>query len=284
VRKKAVLKPPQSRRFAFAMRYTNGAERLDYGAFTAALWLATVLASDWARINSSMLNKLGKIFGKLVASHVELHDSKTCPECGSQLARSVDQSGERSREPRGEFKNGSPGVSPHQSVGWQCPNPDCPPQVLRRVALWASPEAMDIKGCDTALVTQLVQRGLVRDAAEFYRLRFMEIASLEGMDEIKTRALWDAIAASKQRETWRVLFGLDIPNIGAAEAQTLCKHFASLEDLFAVGRERLGKLDDVPEVVAHSLTHWYGDPVNRKLVRRLAKAGVNFDTRTAKPN
>jgi DNA ligase (NAD+) len=223
-----------------------------------------------------VFKSLGNIFAKLVVSPVELHASETCPHCGSQLARDADGWGERSREPRGEFKNGSPGVSPHQPIGWQCPNPDCPPQVLKRVALWAAPEAMDIKGCDTALVTQLVQRGLVRDAAEFYRLRFTEIASLNGMDEIKTRALWEAIAASKQRETWRVLFGLGIPNIGAAEAQTLCKHFASLEDLFAVGRERLGKLDDVTEVMAYSLTHWYGDPVNRKLVRRLAKAGVNL--------
>ncbi len=212
-----------------------------------------------------MFKSLGKIFGKLMASHVELHASETCPECGSQLARDA---------------VGSPGVSPHQSAVWHCPNPDCPPQVLKRVALWASPEAMDIKGCDAALVAQLVNRGLVRDAVEFYRLKFAEIASLDGMDETKTQVLWDAIAASKQREAWRVLFGLGIPNIGAAEAQALCKHVASLEDLFAMGRERLAKLDGVTEVLARSLTHWYGDPVNRKLVRRLAKAGVNLETKS----
>jgi DNA ligase (NAD+) len=135
---------------------------------------------------------------------------------------------------------------------------------------------MDIQGCDAAMVAQLVSRGLVRDAAEFYRLRYAEIASLDGMDEAKTRALWDALAASKQREAWRVLFGLGIPNIGAAEAQTLCKHFASLDDLFAASRERLQQLPGVTELMARSLTHWYGDPVNRKLIRRLAKAGVNF--------
>jgi DNA ligase (NAD+) len=98
------------------------------------------------------------------------------------------------------------------------------------------------------------------------------------MDEAKIRALWEAIAASKQRDAWRVLFGLGIPNVGAAEARTLCRHFASLEDLFASGRERLATLDGVTEVMARSLTHWYGDPVNRKLMQRLAKAGVNFQT------
>jgi DNA ligase (NAD+) len=203
-----------------------------------------------------MLKALSRTFARLVASHVELHSTETCPECGSQLAR----------------ETGDPGAG----ADWHCPNPDCPPQVLKRVALWASPQAMDIVGCDAALVNQLVQRGLVRDAAEFYQLKYGEIASLDGMDEVKTRALWDAIAASKKREPWRVLFGLALPGIGATEARLLCRHFAALEDLFATSRNELLRLEGVTEIMARNVTHWYGDPVNRKLVRRLAKAGVNF--------
>jgi len=225
-----------------------------------------------------MFKSLGKIFGKLVASPVELHASETCSECGSQLARDADGWGERPREPLGESKDGSPGVSSHRPVGWHCPNPDCPPQVLKRVALWASPEVMDITGCDATLVTQLVQCGLVHDAAEFYRLKLKEIEALPGIDKESAQKLFDAITASMKREAWRVLFGLSIPNIGAAEAQVLCKHFASLEDLFAMGRERLTKLEGVTEVVARSVVHWHGDPVNRKLIKRLAKAGVNLKT------
>jgi DNA ligase (NAD+) len=148
--------------------------------------------------------------------------------------------------------------------------------VLKRVALWASPEAMDIQGCDDAVAKQLVQRGLVRDAAEFYRLKVGEIAALDGMTKDRAKQVFDAITASMKREAWRVLYGLGIPNIGAAEAQMLCKHFSTLDALFAAGRERLAKLDGVTEAAARSLTHWYGDPVNRKLVRRLEKIGVNF--------
>ena len=69
----------------------------------------------------------------------------------------------------------------------------------------------------------------MRDAAEFYRLSVAELAALEGMDKAKARVLWDAITASKKREAWRVLFGLGIPHVGAAEAQMLCQHFATLE-------------------------------------------------------
>lgn len=225
-----------------------------------------------------MIKSLSRLFAKLVASHVELHPTDSCPHCGSQLARETERWGERPREPLDAGQDGSAGVSPQQPQpdNWNCPNPDCSPQVLRRVQLWASPEAMDIQGCDAALIAQLVQRGLVRDAGEFYRLKIAELASLEGFDFAKARALWDAIQASKQREAWRVLFGLGIPNLGAAEAQSLCQHFATLEDVFATGRERMTKLAGVSELTARTLTHWYGDPINRKLVRRLAKAGVNF--------
>jgi len=223
-----------------------------------------------------MLKVLGRIFGKLAASHVELHASETCSECGSQLARNVEGWGERPREPLDVSQDSSPGVSPHQAAAWSCPNPDCPPQVLKRVALWASPEAMDIQGCDAAIVTQLVNRGLVRDAAEFYRLKLTEIAALDGMTKDRAQQVFDAITASMKRETWRVLVGLGIPNIGAVEAQALCKHFRSWDALFAAGRERLMKLDGVTECTARNLTHWYGDPVNRKVVTRLEKIGVNF--------
>ena len=75
-----------------------------------------------------------------------------------------------------------------------------------------------------------------------------------------------------------MLYGLGIPNIGAMEAQALCQHFPSLDALFAAGRERLAKLDDVTEIMARSVTDWYSDPVNRKLVRRLEKIGLNFKT------
>lgn len=143
---------------------------------------------------------------------------------------------------------------------------------------WCAPEAMGIAGGDVTLVTRLVDRGLARDVAELYRIKVAELAALPGMDMDSARKFFEALTASMKREAWRVLFGLDIPNLGAAEARLLCQHFATIDDLFAVGRERLMKLPGVTEIMARSLTHWSGDPVNRKLIRRLEKAGVNFKT------
>ena len=205
-----------------------------------------------------MIKSLRKLFGaftgKLAATHVVLHGSETCPECGSKLCA----------EASGEVQV------------WHCPNPDCPAQVRRGLVHWCSPAAMDIAGGDEKLVALLVARGLVRDVAELYRLRVKELAALPGLDKDAAQKFFDAITVSMKREAWRVLFGLGIPNIGAAEAQLLCQHFATLDALFATGRERLMKLAGVTEIIARSLTHWFGDPVNRKLIRRLEKAGLNF--------
>ena len=202
-----------------------------------------------------MIKTLGKLFARLVASHVELHPTETCAHCGSQLARERD-------EPNSD---------------WCCLNPDCPPEVLRRVALWVSPEAMDIPACDAGLVKQLMERGLVRDAVEFYQLSVAELVGLEGMSEAKARALIAEIEASKERKAWRVLAGLGIRHLGGAAAQALCGQFHSLHELFAAGRNQMLVITGVDEVVVRQLKRWLGDPVNRKLVRRLAKAGVNFN-------
>jgi DNA ligase (NAD+) len=226
-----------------------------------------------------MIRSLGQIFSKLTESPLVLHAAKTCPECGSKLCAGG-RWGERPREPLVAAPAGSPGVSPPQPPEWHCPNPDCPAQVRRGVLHWCSPAAMDIASGDETLVALLVQRGLVRDVAELYRLRVKELAALPGMDKDSAQKFFDAITASMKREAWRVLYGLGIPEIGATEAQQLCQHFNTLDALFATGRERLMKLAGVTEAMARSLTHWQGDPVNRKLLRRLEKAGVNFKSKT----
>jgi DNA ligase (NAD+) len=135
---------------------------------------------------------------------------------------------------------------------------------------------MDIKGCDAAFVWQLVAIGLVLDPSELYRLRLKELAALPGMDEEKAKALHEEIMAGKSRDAWRVLHGLSIPHVSAEEAKALCRGFRGLDDLFAAGKERIQTVGNVREIVANSIANWYMDSVNRRLVGRLWKYGVNF--------
>lgn len=203
-----------------------------------------------------MIKSIGKLFarafGRPAAGGQTFHPSQTCGECGTPLMRAAD---------RGE---------------WHCPNLDCPAQIRARIEHWCSRGAMDIAGGDAAFVALLVGHGLVRDVAELYRLRVAELAALPGMDKNSAQNFFDAITTSQKRAAWRVLYGLDIPHVGAAEARSLCRHFAAVDNVFAASVERLKQAEGVSETVARSLVQWHSDGVNRRLVRRLYKAGVNF--------
>lgn len=141
---------------------------------------------------------------------------------------------------------------------------------------WCSPEAMDIPGLDAALVVTLVRKGLAIDVAELYRVKLKELAPLEGMNEDRAKQVFEALTVSMKRDAWRVLFGLGIPLVGAPEALALARGFPTVDAVFAAGVPRLMHDSGVSADVAESLVLWHSDGVNRRLVRRLEKAGVNF--------
>ena len=194
-------------------------------------------------------------FGRQAGKGNVFHLTDKCPECGTPLMHTN----------RGE-----------EEVGWRCPNLDCPAQLRARIAHWCSPGALDIAGGDAAFVAQLVGRGLARDVAELYRIKVAELVALPGRDKLFAQKFFDALTASQKRAAWRTLYGLDIPPVGPDEAKSLCRHFASVDNVFAASVERLMKAEGVSEAVARSLVHWHSDGVNRRLVKRLFKAGVNF--------
>ena len=182
----------------------------------------------------------------------------TCPECGSMVSR-------------------APGiVEGDEGVVWRCLNPDCPAQVCGRLEHWCARGAMDIEGGGEVLVRQLVQSGLVRDVADLYSLKLAEVAGLERMGEKSARNFLDGVAASNQRDLWRLLFGLGILHVGAGVAKALGRGFATLDDVLAASVDQLTDCEDVGEVIAQSVVQWQGDARNRKLIERLRKADLNF--------
>jgi DNA ligase (NAD+) len=213
---------------------------------------------------------------------------KTCPECGSKVSKS-DGWGERPREPKVKTEDGSPGVSPHQiddeeegSV-WRCVNPDCPAQIRGRIEHFCSRGAMDIEGGGEVLAAQLVKNNLVRDVADLYSLKLDDVANLERMAEKSAKNFLDALAASKSRDLWRLIFGLGILHVGAGGAKSLARHFPALDDIFAANAEQLAEAEDIGEVIAQSLVNWHGDARNQKLIERLRAAGLNFRSELFQP-
>jgi DNA ligase (NAD+) len=135
---------------------------------------------------------------------------------------------------------------------------------------------MDIEGGGEVLAGQLVKSGLVRDVADLYKLTLPELSNLERMGEKSAQNFLDGLAASKSRDAWRLVFGLGILHVGTGVAKSLGRAFASVDELFAAGPERLAEVADVGEVIARSVTQWYRENRNRQLLERLRQAGLNF--------
>jgi len=219
-----------------------------------------------------VIEKAGEVIPAVVSvmlnkrrgSETHFQFPKSCPECGSKVFKTI-------------------GVDEEEAAAWRCPNPDCPAQVRGRLEHWCSRGAMDIEGGGEVLVAQLVKTGLVRDVAELYQLKVAEVAGLERMGDKSAKNFVDAIAASKTRDAWRVLFGLGILHVGAGVAKSLARHFPALDDILEANADDLVEAEDIGEVIADSIVRWWSDPVNRKLVERLRKAGLNFKSELYNP-
>jgi DNA ligase (NAD+) len=174
-------------------------------------------------------------------------------------------------------------VKAEGEVDRRCPNVSCPAQIEEALKHFARREAMDIEGLGDALVHQLVEKGLVRDFADLYRLRLEDVIGLERMAEKSSRNLLAQIEASKNRELRRLLFGLGIRFVGERAALLLARHFRSLEALGQARAEEIDALYEIGPVVANSVQAWFGSEANRNLVERLRKAGVRTEEAEAPP-
>jgi DNA ligase (NAD+) len=163
-------------------------------------------------------------------------------------------------------------------VVWRCPNPDCSAQVRGRLEHFCARGAMDIEGGGEVLVRQLVAHGLALNVGELYKLSVAEVANLDRMAEKSAQNFIDGLEASKERDLWRFIFGLGILHVGSGVAKALCRRYKNMDELMDAGEEQLVAIDDVGEVIARSVHHWFGDPENRRLIERLRKAGLNFES------
>jgi DNA ligase (NAD+) len=147
---------------------------------------------------------------------------------------------------------------------------------LGTILHFASRGVMNIDGMGDALVTQLTERGLVKNVADIYKLTKDDLLSLERMGDKSAQNILDEIEASKKLSLERVIYGLGIRFVGARTAQFLAEHFGSMEALEQAGVEELQNVNEVGPRIAESIVEFFSIPANRKLVERLGEAGLAF--------
>ncbi len=159
-------------------------------------------------------------------------------------------------------------------VVWRCENSSCPARLMRSLDHFVSRGAMNIEGLGEVLIRQLVEKGLVKDAADIYHLTAETLEDLERMGKKSAAKLMGQIERSKANEVWRLLNALGIRHVGERGAQVLADHFGSVEAMEAAPVEELQEVHEVGPVMAASVRSWFDEPRNRRLVERLREAGV----------
>ena len=208
-----------------------------------------------------LIEKAGEVIPAVVSVRTDLRNGtekkfrmpKNCPECGSAVVKDEGQ------------------------VAIRCVNSQCPAQVRRRIEHFASRGAMDIEGFGEAVVNQLVQQKLLGDVGDIYSLTADTLLELERMGEKSVANLMDAIAQSKSRPLWRLLFGLGILHVGVSASRALADHFPNLDGIASSSVEELQQIPDVGEVVGQSIHEFFREPHNVAVIEKLRKAGLRFD-------
>ncbi len=209
-----------------------------------------------------MVRKAGEIIPEVLSVVVEQRPEQTqpyllpeiCPVCGAAVSR--DEDGAHIR----------------------CTGAECPAQLLRNLAHFASRDAMDIEGLGIAVVENLVNAGLVKTPGDLYFLKEKEdeLAELEHMGKKSAENLIKAIERSKTQDLSRLLFSFGIRQIGQKAGKILAARFRTLDALCEATLEDLTAVDDIGEITAKNVLDWFSDPQSRHLIARLKEAGVNM--------
>ena len=170
---------------------------------------------------------------------------------------------------------------PEGEAYWRCMNTACPAQLKERLRHFGSRRAMDIEHLGEAVLEQLVDRGLVKDFADLYRLTVPQLAELERLAEKSAQNLVGAIEGSKRRGLARLLNALGIRMVGERVARLLAMRFGSLDRLAAASEDALAETHGIGPTIAASVRRFFDDESNRRILDDLGRLGVDLTERMA---
>jgi DNA ligase (NAD+) len=215
-----------------------------------------VREGDWVLIEKSgeIIPKVLKVVeSKRTGKEKRFRMPKKCPVCGGVISR-----------PEGEVIS-------------RCVAADCPAQLKARLLHFASRRAMKIEGLGEALVEQLVEKKIVADVGDLYRLKLEDVSALERKAEKSATNLMAQIEASKSRDLPHLIYGLGIRHVGERTAGILARNFRSLERLGKASVEEIDAIHEIGMTVAQSVRDWFEDAGNMYLCERLRVAGVRTE-------
>ncbi|MBV5260175.1 NAD-dependent DNA ligase LigA [Synechococcus moorigangaii CMS01] len=214
-----------------------------------------------------VIRKAGEIIPEVLRVLTDLRPDNTipyefprhCPECSSVLVRPVGEAVSR------------------------CVNSSCPAILRGSLVHWASRDALDIQGLGEKNVMLLLDHGLVKSIADIYALTVDQIQTLPRLGQKSAEKLVEAIAASKNQDYARVLYGLGIRFVGKVNAEILAQNFPSLDQLQTATFAQLQGVYGIGEEIAQSVVDWFRVEANQQLIETLQAVGLTFSQTQTTP-
>ncbi len=161
-----------------------------------------------------------------------------------------------------------------EEVDWYCVNAACPEQLIRNVEHFVSKGAMNMVGLGIKIVEQLIHAGLVRDVADLYTLKRVDLLKLENFGDKKADNLLASIEASRKQPLSRLITALGIRGVGEVVAADLARVFANLDQLARASLDDLQRVEGIGPNIAQAIVDWFMQPANCQVLIKLRAAGV----------
>jgi DNA ligase (NAD+) len=176
----------------------------------------------------------------------------SCPACGSEV------------------------IKPADEVMYYCSNAACPVQVQRRVELFVSRGAMDIRGVGEQLIATLFREGFLHDAADLYSLKECrdKLIEIERLGEKSVDKVLESIDKSKSAGLARLIYALGIRHVGEETGNLLASNFKDIDELAAAKEQKLMTIPGIGPEIAESIVTFFRQDQNRKIIEKLKLAGV----------
>lgn len=207
-----------------------------------------------------LLHKAGDVIPEIIKSLPEKRTGEErifdmpgeCPSCGSPVYRLEGEAAHR------------------------CQNISCPSRQREALIHFVSRDAMNIEGLGPAVVGQLLDNELIRDAADLYYLEYSKLVGLERMGDKSACNLLEAIEASKERGLAPLIFALGIRHVGVKVGKLLAGRYGTMDALSHASEEELQNIGDVGAVMAKSIAGFFRDKASLDFIRKLEEAGVKM--------
>ena len=189
---------------------------------------------------------------KRTGKEVEFEMPKVCPVCGA------------------------PAIREEGEAAVRCTGIECPAKLYRNLVHFVSREVMNIDGLGEAIIKQLLDKGLIKNMADIYALKFEDIASLKKNGKKFAENLINSINRSKQNDLYRLITAFGIRHVGVKASKILAKRYKNMKNLMKATSEELAMIEDIGPIAADSIREFFLQDQTIDLIEKLKQAGVNM--------